>query len=129
MMAQEELARAFENGATSGCASSVEVRELAGGYALVDTRGKGAVYAYRYPSGQVVAFEGWYGYSPSTSCMLTKMGLSPTCRHEDDSDYHANTTAAEAPISRVGGSREYVGDWLDGRDPAGIGQNVSEVNK
>jgi len=82
--------------------------------------------------------------------MMTKMGLSPACRHEESRHYRANTTAAEAPISRVGGSREsassadsaneasatrgdsrreYLGDWLDGRDPTGIGQNVSQVNK
>jgi len=129
MASQANLARSFENGATSGKASSVEIREIEGGHAIVDTRGKGAVLAYRYPSGQVVAFEGWYDYSPSTSCMMTKMGLSPACRHESDRHYRANTTAAEAPISRVGGSREYLGDWLEGRDPTGIGQNVSQVNK
>lgn len=101
MMAQAELARAFENGATRGRASSVEVRECEGDHALVDTRGKGAVYAYRYPSGHVVAFEGWYGYSPSTSCALTKMGLSYVCRHDEDRDYRANATAAEAPVTRA----------------------------
>jgi hypothetical protein len=129
MQSQANLARAFENGATRGRASSVEVRECEGGHALVDTRGKGAVYAYRYPSGHVVAFEGWYGYSPSTSCALTKMGLSYVCRHDEDRDYRANATAADAPITRVGGSRQYIGDWLDEHDPTHIGQAVSRVNK
>jgi hypothetical protein len=148
MTSQANLARSFENGATTGKASSVEIREfepsdsdgsqsadsktpreIEGGHAIVDTRGKGAVLAYRYPSGKVVAFEGWYGYSPSTSCMMTKMGLSPACRHEDGRHYRANTTAAEAPVTRVGGRREYIGDWLEGRSPTGIGANVSTVNK
>lgn len=57
MASQANLARSFENGATSGKASSVEIREI------------------------------------------------------------------------EGGSREYLGDWLEGRDPTGIGQNVSQVNK
>lgn len=123
MVSQETLARSFENGATNGAASSVEIREIAGGHALVDTRGKGAVYAFRYPSGQVVAFEGWYGYSPSTSCMMTKMGVSPTCRHDEDRVYRANTTAADAPTTST------LDDWLDEHDPTGIGQNVATVNK
>jgi len=137
MASQANLARSFENGATDGKASSVEIRAVQGGHALVDTRGKGAVYAYRYPSGQVVAFEGWYGYSPSTSCMLTKMGLSPTCRHDSDRHYRANTTAADAPTlhaSALSGGWSKNADcllstWLEEHDPTGIGQNVSEVNK
>lgn len=121
MLSQDALGRAFENGAQSGRASSVEIRSLGGGHALVDTRGEGAVYAYRYPSGHIVAFEGWYGYSPSTSSMMTLLGVSPTCRHEDDRVYRANATAAEAPITRVGGSRPYLGDWLYEHDPTHIG--------
>lgn len=113
MASQRDLARSFENGATSGKASSIEICEIEGGHAIVDTRGKGAVYAYRYPSGQVVAFEGWYGYSPSTSSMLTKMGLSPTCRHDEDRVHRADSVSKDAPITRVGGKREYVGYWLE----------------
>ena len=123
MVSQANLARSFENGATSGSASSVEIREIAGGHAIVDTRCAGAVYAFRYPSGKIVAFEGWYGYSPSTSTMMTKMGISPTCRHDDDRDYRANVTAADAPTTGD------LDDWLDEHDPTGIGQAVSQVNK
>lgn len=125
-MSQDNLARSFENGATSGRASSVEIRDIEGGHALVDTRGKGAVLAYRYPSGHIVAFEGWYGFSPSTSCMMTKMGLSYVTRHDEDRVYRANATAADAPITRVGGSRQYLGDWLEEHDPTHIGEAVTK---
>lgn len=123
MVSQENLARSFENGATHGKASNVEIREIEGGHALVDTRGRGAVLAFRYPSGHVVAFEGWYGYSISTSCMMTKMGLSPTCRHVEDRVYRANTTAAEQVTYQT------LERWLDEHDPTHIGQAVSTVNK
>jgi hypothetical protein len=152
MMSQENLARSFENGATSGRASSVEIREIEGGYALVDTRGKAAVLAFRYPSGhfessdsedslsrhsatggEVVAFEGWYGHSVSTSTMMTKMGLSVTCRHDDDRLYRANATAAEAPTLKSSTLRGWgstadclLGDWLDEHDPTHIGEAVTK---
>lgn len=138
MMSQANLARSFENGATSGRASSVEIREVEGGHALVDTRGKGAVLAFRYPSGHVVAFEGWYGHSVSTSCMMTKMGLSHKCRHDDDRVYRANATSADAPTLRSSAlSRSWgratadclLSTWLENHDPTHIGEAVSQVNK
>jgi hypothetical protein len=132
MMSQDNLGRSFENGATSGRASNVEIREAEGGYALVDTRGKGAVLAYRYPSGHIVAFEGWYGYTVSTSCMMTKLGLSVTCRHDEDRVYRANATAADAPTVRERAMHGYgtkphvtLADWLDDHDPTHIGEAVS----
>jgi len=131
-MSQENLARSFENGTTSGQASSVEIREAEGGYALVDTRGKAAVLAFRYPSGHIVAFEGWYGHSVSTSTMMTKMGLSVTCRHDDDRLYRANATAAEAPTLKSSTLHGWgstadclLGDWLDEHDPTHIGEAVA----
>lgn len=123
MVSQENLARSFENGATHGTASSVEITDIAGGHALVDTRGEGAVLAFRYPSGHVVAFEGWYGFSVSTSAMMTKMGLSHVCRHDEDRVYRANTTAADSPTT------DELDEWLDEHDPTHIGQAVSSVNK
>jgi hypothetical protein len=131
MMSQRDLARAFENGATGGRASNVEIRAPADGHALVDTRGRGAVLAYRYPSGEIVAFEGWYGYSVSTSVMLTKMGLSYVCRHDDDCVYRANASSADAPTVRGADAWTVVGErggadctlheWLDTHDPTHIG--------
>lgn len=128
MLSQDALGRAFENGAKSGRASSVEIRPVGGGHALVDTRGKAAVYAYRYQSGHVVAFEGWYGHSPSTSSMMTLLGVSPTCRHEEDRVYRANATAAEAPtltesaLSGWGSTADCtLADWLYDHDPTHIG--------
>lgn len=124
MTSQGQLAAAFARGETDGDASSIEIRETEGGHAIVDTRGREAVLAFRYPSGGVVAFEGWYGHSPSTSSMLTKMGLSPTARHDDDREYIANATSADAPVDRdwVGRAGDCtLADWLDSHDPTMIG--------
>lgn len=133
MVSQRTLARSFENGATSGAASSVRIEEHDGGYALVDTRGKGAVYAFRYPSGHIVAFEGWYGYSPSTSSIMTKMGLSHVARHDDDRAYRANATAAEAVTVKESALRNdrslridsTLSEWLEEHEPTHIGDAIA----
>lgn len=73
-MRQSELAEAFFNGAANGEASNVQLQQLAGGTALV---GYGhAVYAFRYPSGHVVYFHGWQGYSTATNSQLGKMNFT-----------------------------------------------------
>jgi hypothetical protein len=76
MVAQDKLGRMFVRGETSGEASNVRIIHFPylGKTALV---GYGhAVYATRDDdTGHITYFEGWYGYSPSTSCQLTKMGF------------------------------------------------------
>lgn len=71
-MNQKELGNEFRRGATSGKASNVQIIEKDGKTQLV---GYGhAVYAER-ENGHITVYTGWYGYSKSTSCQFTKMGL------------------------------------------------------
>jgi len=74
MTSQRELGRAFHRGQTSGTASNVEIEDFGDFTALL---GYGhAVYAVRLKdTGEVIGF-GWYGYSQSTSCQLSKMGIT-----------------------------------------------------
>jgi len=73
MTSQRNLGRMFKRGETSGTASNVEIRDFGNFTAIV---GYGhAVYAVRVKdTGEVIGF-GWDGYSRSTSCQLTKMGI------------------------------------------------------
>lgn len=74
-MSQRELGRAFQNGATEGKASNVQLMDLDDVTAVV---GYGwAIYAYRdKETGTITAHRGWHGYSPSTSSQMTRMRLS-----------------------------------------------------
>jgi hypothetical protein len=71
---QTKLGRRFRNGKT-GSASNVKVEEdRDGGLKMV---GYGhALYAYRYPDGYTIFFEGWNGRSQSTNQHLSKTGVS-----------------------------------------------------
>lgn len=127
-MSQANLAREFVRGADSGTASSVEIRRLGtSDTALVDTRGKGAVYALRqvtrdHPSGHVTAFTGWYGYSPSTSSMLTKMGLSPKAYQQDHREFLADTRVQEKAATSLPCGR----GWGRVRDAVSVEDYVVE---
>lgn len=72
---QSELGDRFARGATGGAASNVKIRDGDGYTALV---GYGhALYALRDDqTGNIVAFTGWYGYSMSTSCQFSRLGLT-----------------------------------------------------
>lgn len=94
MMSQANLANAFERGEKRGKASNVQIVELCGGWTALVGYGW-AAYAVRTNSppsqgeaaeagdshsesatdGTIHYYEGWYGYSPSTSCQLSRMGL------------------------------------------------------
>lgn len=70
---QHELGRRFRNGKTSGTASNVKIDDRENGTALI---GYGhAMYAFRTNDGTIIYFRGWYGYSASTSCQISKMSL------------------------------------------------------
>lgn len=77
MIAQRDLARQFESGEDADFipdASNVKVVETSKeGYDALLIGFGHAVYAARRDDGTIVYFEGWYGYSPSTSCQLSKM--------------------------------------------------------
>ena len=79
MFSQNELGKRFANGATSGKASNVEIVETDNETLLV---GYGwAVYASRNKqTAEITHYEGWYGYSSSTSCQLSRLG----CRANAD---------------------------------------------
>jgi len=55
---QSELGARFRNGATTGTASNVEIRELENGGTVLVGYGH-AVYAYRSPSGHITSYLGW----------------------------------------------------------------------
>jgi hypothetical protein len=74
---QSELATWFSYGNTKGYASNVVIEDFPnlGVTALIGYRH--AVYATRdKATGKITYFSGWYGLSQTTSCQLTKMGLS-----------------------------------------------------
>lgn len=73
---QSKLGRRFFRGATSGKASNVKTETFAD-LGLTALIGYGhAVYATRdMDTGHVTAYMGWDGYSNSTSCQLSKLGL------------------------------------------------------
>lgn len=92
MTTQRELGRLFRQGATSGSASNVEIQDAENTTRLV---GYGhAVYAIRFKStGKVVGF-GWRGYSMSTSCQLTKLGIKRGDPDVDRCDDHIDVRAS-----------------------------------
>lgn len=64
-MRNDELIKRFIRGETTGTASRMEIREMGDGTALV---GYGwALYAYRSPSGEIQLYNGWDGYSSTTT--------------------------------------------------------------
>ena len=72
--AQDELAKRFFDGETTGKASNVKIVETDNETLLVGYNW--AVYAARNKdTGETTYYKGWYGYSPSTSSQLTRMGL------------------------------------------------------
>lgn len=75
---QQYLGDAFFRGDTTGTASNVKIEEFPdlGVTALI---GYGhAVYATRdQKTREITYYQDWDGRSPSTSCQLTKLGLSP----------------------------------------------------
>lgn len=110
MTTQRELGQAFEAGATEGRASNLAIQECAGGYALVDVRGP-AVLAYRFPgTHRIVSFDGWYGFSTTTSCMMTKAGVGPQARRDDDRIDRADVHVHKDPTPSE------VDDILEGLD-------------
>jgi len=56
---QSKLGRRFKNGATSGSASNLEIKEHEWGGTMLVAYGH-AVYAYRFPKGYILTFKGWY---------------------------------------------------------------------
>lgn len=73
MMNQNDLGRAFKRGETNHRASNVQIVER-GDFTVLLGYGH-AVYAARHKeSGAITHFEGWRGYSVSTSCQLSKLG-------------------------------------------------------
>lgn len=75
MIAQSRLARRFYRGDTTApSASNVTLEQLGDGWTGLVGYGW-ALYAARSPDGTVIYFEGWYGYSMSTSCQLGTMSL------------------------------------------------------
>lgn len=84
MVSQTQLGEMFRNGATTGAASNVHIADRDGYTALI---GYGwACYATRdKATGEVTYYKGWYGYSPSTSCQLSKLGLSMSEHTSDES--------------------------------------------
>lgn len=73
---QNELGKRFHRGETSGTASNTRIEDYED-LGLTALIGYGhAVYATRdKETGHTIYYEGWYGYSPSTSCQLSKTGF------------------------------------------------------
>lgn len=73
---QKEIGERFHRGESSGKASNVEIQEFEA-LGLTAVVGYGhAVYATRdIETGHTVYFDGWYGYSVTTSCQISKMRL------------------------------------------------------
>ena len=123
MTSQRELARQFYAGAQDGSGSNVAIQQLAGGTAIV---GYGhAVYAYRYPSGNIVYFHGWQGRSTATNSQLGKMGLTEDGNPVDFPDLSMNyrdnkpETVVEATKFHVVDDKPSVGslsEWLENYD-------------
>jgi hypothetical protein len=87
MLSQNDLARRFADGATSGQASNVKIQERDNATLLV---GYGhAVYAAREKAtGEITVFSGWqmresrrWAGSPSTKSQFGKMGLTDKADH------------------------------------------------
>lgn len=86
MVAQQELARRFAAGhdvTGIGSASNLSVESTAReGYDAVLLGYGHAVYAARRTDGSVVRFDGWRGYSQSTTCQLTELRKGFKCLPE-----------------------------------------------
>jgi hypothetical protein len=78
-MNQRKLGDQFYYGDTEGKASNVQIEDFPD-LGLTALIGYGhAVYATRdQKTGYTVYYEGWYGYSATTSCQLSKLELSHT---------------------------------------------------
>jgi len=79
---QSELGRRFKNGATSGSASNLEIKEHEWGGVMLVAYGH-AVYAYRSPEGYILVFRGWYNKENerhhaggNNKCQFRRLGLS-----------------------------------------------------
>ena len=75
-MNQNDLGRRFHDGATTGQASNTRIEDY-DDLGLTAIIGYGhAVYATRdKKTGHTIYYEGWHGYSASTSCQLSKFKL------------------------------------------------------
>lgn len=104
MTSQRDLGDRFFQGYTSGTASNVAIEETEHTTRLV---GYGwAVYAIRFKdTGETVYFEGWRGYSRSTSAQLTKMGLG-MCDYTVDKAPTRISRAGHPGITEFEESRE-----------------------
>jgi hypothetical protein len=99
VLSQQALAQNFVRGATTGQASNVSIQKIADGVTALVGYGH-AVYAKRTQKRGTTAYGGWYGYSPSTSSALTKMGLSPVAYEDYDRDFVASALSEDKPTIR-----------------------------
>lgn len=70
MTSQRKLGELFAVGEQSGSASNVQIVETKTGSAIV---GYGYAVYFERQGGTIVRYDGWRGYSVSTSCQLTKL--------------------------------------------------------
>lgn len=90
-MSQDKLVRRFAAGDDHGTASNMQIRPADGGTELV---GYGwARYAFRTDDGTVTIYEGWNGYSISTTQQMTK--VRRVADEADDSQPRAGSRAPE----------------------------------
>lgn len=81
---QNELGRRFRRGETTGSSSNTRIEDFPA-LGLTALIGYGhAVYATRQKDTGILTFYGWYGYSPSTSQQITKMGLKSNADESED---------------------------------------------
>jgi len=73
-MNQRELGSRFASGYKSGKAGNLSIINLGRGRTALVSYGW-AVLAIRSPEGQITEFSGWYGYSVSTSCQISRSGI------------------------------------------------------
>lgn len=95
MYSQNELVRRFARGATTGTASNMEIRELDDGTTQIIGY-SWAVYSERDERGEITLFDGWRGYSVSTTQQLGK--IRPVADHVSD----AKPMAGERPLTTWG---------------------------
>ena len=109
MTSQRDLGRMFKRGETSGTASNVEIRDFGDFTALMGY--EHAIYAIRLKdTGRVIGF-GWDGYSRSTSCQLSKMGIDEDFKIRPSQGHFRDNPSIDEICFECGQVEDECGGW------------------